>query len=151
MIICHCNIISKADIDGVIASLLADDPWIHLTPGAVLHGLNKRGKCCSCFPTLIDVMIVTVDEIRNGDSPHVPIFADQARHAERRRWAERTLTHLRALKHRRDQRARMVPQTASGPTRGATGREALPVSSSPDRIQQGDLGSAPAKDQAEAR
>ncbi len=151
MIICHCNIISKADIDGVIASLLADDPWIHLTPGAVLHGLNKRGKCCGCFPTLIDVMIATVDEIRNGDSPHVPIFADQARHAERRRWAERTLTRLRALKDRRDQRARMVPQTATGITRGATGREALHVSSSPDRIRHGDLANAPVKEQAEAQ
>lgn len=88
MIVCHCNVITVAEIESVIAELLAADPWVMLTPNKVYHALGKRGKCCGCFPNVIDLMIAAVERMRiEGGERHV--------------WADTTLTHLRLLKSRR--------------------------------------------------
>ena len=56
MIVCHCNVITDADIRSAVADLLAADPHRLLTPGLVYATLGKRGKCCGCFPNAIAVI-----------------------------------------------------------------------------------------------
>lgn len=89
MIVCHCNVITKADIELAVRDLLSDDPWYQLTPGAVYHALGKRGKCCGCFPAVIDHLIAVVQELRHEDC------------AERIKWVDNTLNQLRLLNERR--------------------------------------------------
>jgi len=62
MIICSCNIITKAEIEEAILSLLDEDEWRLITPGLVYHTLKKRGKCCGCFPGLINIIINTTED-----------------------------------------------------------------------------------------
>ena len=92
MIICQCNIISKSDVEDAVRGLLAEDAWIHLTPGTMMKALEKRGKCFGCFPSLINVMITVIEDIRERD---------EAVHPE---WADMTVTRLRLLSERRSAR-----------------------------------------------
>jgi NAD(P)H-nitrite reductase large subunit len=59
MLVCSCNYISKSDIVTVIEEMLADDPWQLIVPGKVYKAMEKRGKCCGCFPNVIDLIIRT--------------------------------------------------------------------------------------------
>ena len=59
MITCHCNYITDSDIEDVVLSFLKEDPWQLIVPNKVYHELGKRGKCCSCFPSAIDIIIAT--------------------------------------------------------------------------------------------
>ena len=56
MIVCHCNVITAAEIRDTVAELLAVDPYRVLTPGYVYRALGKKGRCCGCFPHAIDVI-----------------------------------------------------------------------------------------------
>lgn len=62
MIICSCNTISKREIEDVIIDLLTDDPWRLIVPGVVYHEMNTRGKCCGCFPGVVDIIIATTQK-----------------------------------------------------------------------------------------
>lgn len=101
MIVCHCNIVTSRDIEEAVRGLLESDPWIHLTPGSVLHALEKRGKCCGCFPALVEVMISVVEKIRASDDEIHP------------EWADTTLTRLRLLNERRHERQRVEARNRS--------------------------------------
>lgn len=57
MIVCSCNVIMRSEIEEVVADLLDKDAWQLITPGTVYHAMKKRGKCCSCFPRVIDVIV----------------------------------------------------------------------------------------------
>lgn len=57
MIVCHCNVVSDREIEDVVESLLADDPWTIIVPNLVYREMEKRGRCCSCFPNVIDIII----------------------------------------------------------------------------------------------
>ena len=59
MIICSCNIIMEDEIRSVITGLLESDPWQLIVPNQVYHEMGKRGKCCGCFPRLVDVIVET--------------------------------------------------------------------------------------------
>ena len=61
MIACHCNIITEAEIEQVIISMLDEDRWQLIVPAKVYHALQKRGKCCRCFPNVVDIIIRTTD------------------------------------------------------------------------------------------
>lgn len=61
MLVCHCNVISEKDIREVITALLQDDPWALIVPAKVYRELGKRGRCCGCFPNVVD-MITTLTE-----------------------------------------------------------------------------------------
>jgi len=50
MIVCHCNFITRADIESAVREILAEDPSARLEPQFVYARLQKRGKCCGCFP-----------------------------------------------------------------------------------------------------
>jgi len=59
MIVCSCNIISRTDIEEVIMDFLNADEWQLITPGKVFQAMTARGKCCGCFPGVIDIIVET--------------------------------------------------------------------------------------------
>ena len=61
MLVCSCNVITKAEITQVITDLLDEDCWRLIVPVQVYHAMSKRGKCCGCFPNVVDI-IVSVTE-----------------------------------------------------------------------------------------
>lgn len=67
MIVCHCNVISRADIETTVDELLAEDPLRLLTPGLVYMTMGKRGRCCGCFPSAIEVITRYVETCRDRD------------------------------------------------------------------------------------
>ncbi|MEP2946108.1 MAG: (2Fe-2S)-binding protein [Lentilitoribacter sp.] len=62
MIVCSCNIISKRDIENTIIELLKDDPWRLIVPGVVYQTMSARGKCCGCFPGVVDIIVETTQK-----------------------------------------------------------------------------------------
>lgn len=69
MIVCHCNIITRQQIEEVVDRLLADDPYAVITPGRIYHRLGKRGRCCNCFPLVVQILVERVDRQRDGGEP----------------------------------------------------------------------------------
>ncbi|ODN72380.1 (2Fe-2S)-binding protein [Methylobrevis pamukkalensis] len=67
MIVCHCNVISRDDLERTVDELLAEDPLRMLTPGLVYMTMGKRGRCCGCFPNAIAVINRYVDFCRERD------------------------------------------------------------------------------------
>ncbi|XWN29616.1 MAG: hypothetical protein ROR55_19235 [Devosia sp.] len=59
MIICHCNVILRQEIESAVCRILADDPAGRLEPQFVYRELERRGRCCGCFPTVERI----VDEV----------------------------------------------------------------------------------------
>ncbi|MGD9914016.1 MAG: (2Fe-2S)-binding protein [Rhizobiaceae bacterium] len=57
MLICHCNLITEKEIEETIIELLHDDPWQLIVPAKVYHTLQKRGRCCGCFPNVVETII----------------------------------------------------------------------------------------------
>lgn len=64
MIVCSCNLITRRDIEGVIEAVLAEDAHAVLTPGLIYHRLNRRGRCCGCFPQVSRILVECVMEFR---------------------------------------------------------------------------------------
>ncbi|HEY4202321.1 MAG TPA: (2Fe-2S)-binding protein [Devosiaceae bacterium] len=56
MLICHCNVITDQEIEGIIVSFLREDPWQLVVPAKVYRELGKRGRCCGCFPNVVDII-----------------------------------------------------------------------------------------------
>jgi bacterioferritin-associated ferredoxin len=65
MIACHCNMITESDVEKVVLDFLESDPWQLIVPNKVYHELGKRGKCCCCFPTVIDVIVRTTRDFHS--------------------------------------------------------------------------------------
>ena len=57
MLICHCNLITEREIEEAILDLLEQDPWTLIVPAKVYHSLRKRGRCCGCFPNVVETII----------------------------------------------------------------------------------------------
>ena len=57
MIVCHCNLISEREIEETVVALLDADPWQLIVPAKVYHAMAKRGRCCGCFPSVVDIII----------------------------------------------------------------------------------------------
>ena len=57
MLICHCNLITEKEIEDTIIGLLEGDPWQLIVPAKVYHTLHKRGRCCGCFPNVVETII----------------------------------------------------------------------------------------------
>lgn len=57
MLICHCNLITEKEIENAILELLDQDPWNLIVPAKVYHFLHKRGRCCGCFPNVVETII----------------------------------------------------------------------------------------------
>ena len=57
MLVCHCNLITEKEIEETIIRLLEQDPWQLIVPAKVYHTLQKRGRCCGCFPNVVETII----------------------------------------------------------------------------------------------
>jgi len=82
MLVCHCNLITEKEIEGAIRGLLDADPWQLIVPAKVYHSLAKRGRCCGCFPNVVETIIrVTEDYHRRGGvgEPETITFLDRVR------------------------------------------------------------------------
>ncbi len=56
MIVCQCNILSRVEIEAAVEQLLADDPWRLIVPSTVYHFMRMRGRCCGCFPEVVEII-----------------------------------------------------------------------------------------------
>jgi hypothetical protein len=79
MLVCHCNLITEKEIEQTIVGLLDSDPWQLIVPAKVYHALKKRGRCCGCFPNVVETIIrVTEDYHRRlgegGETEIVPFL-----------------------------------------------------------------------------
>ena len=82
MLVCHCNIITEQDIEDTVRDLLAADPWQLIVPAKVYHEMGKRGRCCGCFPSVVDI-IIRVTEAHHAESEADPVrLTDIQRHLE---------------------------------------------------------------------
>ncbi|MEZ5812519.1 MAG: (2Fe-2S)-binding protein [Rhizobiaceae bacterium] len=76
MIVCHCNMILQSEIEQVIESLLDEDPWRLIVPLQVYHEMDKRGRCCGCFPTVVDLIVkVTEAYHKRNATPEAEIVS----------------------------------------------------------------------------
>ena len=57
MLVCHCNLITEKEIEETIIRLLEQDPWQLIVPAKVYQTLQKRGRCCGCFPNVVETII----------------------------------------------------------------------------------------------
>ncbi|WP_415926483.1 bacterioferritin-associated ferredoxin [Neorhizobium phenanthreniclasticum] len=62
MLVCSCNYITDREIRDVIIELLNEDCWQLIVPAKVYHAMDKRGRCCGCFPNVVDLIIRTTEE-----------------------------------------------------------------------------------------
>ena len=76
MIVCSCNVISHKDIEEVIISLLDEDCWQLIVPGKIYKIMEKRGKCCGCFPNVVEMIIrVTEDYHRKHNQEEAKVIS----------------------------------------------------------------------------
>ncbi|SEK21019.1 (2Fe-2S)-binding protein [Xaviernesmea oryzae] len=59
MLVCSCNFITERDIEQTIIDLLNEDCWQLIVPAKVYHAMSKRGRCCGCFPNVVDIIVRT--------------------------------------------------------------------------------------------
>ena len=57
MLVCHCNLITEREIEQTIIDLLDEDAWQLVVPAKVYHRMQKRGRCCGCFPNVVETII----------------------------------------------------------------------------------------------
>ncbi len=72
MLVCSCNFITDAEIRDVINAFLEEDCWQLIVPGKVYHAMQKRGRCCGCFPNVVDIIVSTTEEFHRKRN-----FADE--------------------------------------------------------------------------
>ncbi|GEO85815.1 (2Fe-2S)-binding protein [Ciceribacter naphthalenivorans] len=89
MLVCSCNYITDKDIKDVINELLDEDCWQLIVPAKIYHAMGKRGRCCGCFPNVVDLIIRTTEEYhasRQTDGADVVDFMERLKrfHEEQR-------------------------------------------------------------------
>jgi bacterioferritin-associated ferredoxin len=56
MIVCSCNVLTKARIIAVATELAAADPDRPLTPGRLFRAMGARPQCGTCFPLIRSII-----------------------------------------------------------------------------------------------
>jgi hypothetical protein len=82
MLVCHCNLITQKEIEATIVELLDADPWQLIVPAKVYHAIQKRGRCCGCFPSVVETIIRVTEEYHlrmNHSGDEVVTFLDRVR------------------------------------------------------------------------
>jgi bacterioferritin-associated ferredoxin len=77
MLVCSCNFITDKEIRDVINAFLEEDCWQLIVPVKIYHAMEKRGRCCGCFPNVVDLIVSTTAEFherRNSPSAEVVDF-----------------------------------------------------------------------------
>lgn len=98
MIVCSCNIITRSEIVDTIQSLLREDPWRLIVPLQVYHAMNRRGKCCGCFPNLVGIIVETTELFhRDMETPQCEVISliDRLKHEHTRCETARMLARER--------------------------------------------------------
>ena len=86
MILCQCNAITEHDIVRTVRELLDEDAWQLVRPVQVYHRLGRRGRCCSCFPNAIELIVMTVEAYhaeKSSPPSDVVSFVSQLRERQR--------------------------------------------------------------------
>lgn len=102
MLVCHCNIITAQEIEETILALLDADPWQLIVPAKVYHTLGKRGRCCGCFPNVVETIIRVTEDYHSrsvAGGAEVVTYLDRVRELRAHygsRDHERRTTHHRA-------------------------------------------------------
>ncbi len=63
MIVCHCNVISDADIGRALLYLLNLPEAPIPTPGLVFRTLNHRFNCCTCAPVAVETIYAAMERL----------------------------------------------------------------------------------------
>ena len=82
MIVCSCNVITQSEIEDVINSLLEEDCWQLIVPGKIYKVMAKRGKCCCCFPNILETIIRVSENyhrLHNRDEAEIISYLDRVR------------------------------------------------------------------------
>lgn len=82
MLVCHCNIITLKEIEETITSLLEEDCWQLIVPAKVYHAMQKRGRCCGCFPNVVETIIRVTEDYHlrhDQNDSEVISFIDRVR------------------------------------------------------------------------
>ena len=82
MLVCHCNLITQKEVEDAVVGLLDDDPWQLIVPAKVYHSLKQRGRCCGCFPNVVETIIRVTEEYHRragGGEPEIVTFLDRVR------------------------------------------------------------------------
>jgi bacterioferritin-associated ferredoxin len=82
MLVCHCNLITQKEIEATILELLEADPWQLIVPAKVYHAMRKRGRCCGCFPNVVETIIRVTEDFHlrmNHSEGDVVTFLDRVR------------------------------------------------------------------------
>ncbi len=91
MLVCSCNFITEQEIVDTINGLLDEDCWQLIVPAKVYHAMEKRGRCCGCFPNVIDIIIRTTEDYhatrRNATEAEIVDFMSRLKqfHDDQRR------------------------------------------------------------------
>lgn len=75
MLICSCNFIAKSEIEEVVRKFLSEDPWQLITPVKVYYELEQRGRCCGCFPNVVNIIVSEIEMFhRDASTPDTVIL-----------------------------------------------------------------------------
>ena len=66
MFVCQCNLLSQGEIEAAVEKLLAEDPWQLIVPSKLYHSMRIRGRCCGCFPDVVEIIGAVTERVRNG-------------------------------------------------------------------------------------
>ena len=56
MIVCSCNVLTKARIQATAEALAAEDPFRPITPGRLFRALGARPNCGTCFSLIRNIV-----------------------------------------------------------------------------------------------
>ncbi|MCB1418789.1 MAG: (2Fe-2S)-binding protein [Notoacmeibacter sp.] len=105
MLICQCNLITDREIETVVRDLLEEDEWRFIAPVQVYHAMEKRGRCCGCFPGVVDIIVrVTEAWHREKARPDAEVISLVERLRDE---------HARQEQERRRMRERSIRRTAA--------------------------------------
>lgn len=80
MLVCSCNFITEQEIRDTITAFLEEDCWQLIVPAKVYHAMEKRGRCCGCFPNVVDIIVSTTQAFhakRASDDEKVVDFMER--------------------------------------------------------------------------
>lgn len=61
MLVCQCNVISSSEVETIVRRFLDEDPWQLIVPARIYHEIGKMGRCCSCFPNVVDIIVAVTE------------------------------------------------------------------------------------------
>ena len=103
MIVCSCNIISDKEIEQAVLDLLVEDSYRLIVPVQVYHTMQQRGKCCSCFPGVIDIIVRVTEAYHRGNEvsePEIVSLIEDLKSEHESCETARMLARMRLKKHR---------------------------------------------------